>query len=149
MDEHATALYESVVAAVPGWIERSVGRVLAMTGASPSPELWEAVAAAGVQARAEVAVELRALLEADIDEQRTTPLEVVRAAVAAVTTVLVDAGVPALERDETRRRLFPDDLYDLAPAALADVDPGLAEPGLVWGAHKAMAHLQRHRNPTP
>ena len=36
-------------------------------------------------------------------------------------------------------------VYDLAPANFADVDPALAEPGLLWGAAKAHVHLARHR----
>jgi hypothetical protein len=50
-----------------------------------------------------------------------------------------------VERDEVQAALFPEDPYDLCPATFADIDPSLAEPGLVWGAAKAFAHLQRHK----
>lgn len=147
MDEHATALYESVVAAVPGWIERSVSHVLAATGTAPDPDVATAAAAAGARAQAEVSVALAALLEADIDDQRTTPLSILRAATTNATAVLQAADVPPVHRDESRRRLFPEDTYDLSPASLGEVDPALTEPGLIWGAHKAMAHLVRHGKP--
>lgn len=143
MDEYAQALYESVTGAVPGWIERSIFRAFAEANTHPSTDAETAAAAAGLQAQAEVARELKTLLEADIDEQPTTPLSIVRGAVHHATAVLEEAGIPIAARDETQRRLFPDDVYDLSPAALGDVDPHLTEPGLVWGAHKAMAHLQR------
>jgi hypothetical protein len=48
-------------------------------------------------------------------------------------------------RDEFQIRNFPDDDYDLTPAAFADVDPAHHEPGLVWGAAKAHVHLARRR----
>jgi hypothetical protein len=87
---------------------------------------------------------MRSLVEADIDEQRTTPLALLRSAVRYPTEVLQAAGVPPVDRDPVQTRLMPTDIYDLAPATFADVDPALAEPGMVWGAAKAMAHRQRH-----
>ncbi len=50
-----------------------------------------------------------------------------------------------LARDAFARRQDPDDVYDLMPASFADIDPALAEPGLVWGAAKAHVHLARRR----
>jgi hypothetical protein len=34
---------------------------------------------------------------------------------------------------------------DVVPATFADLDESLREPGLIWGAAKARAHLARHR----
>ncbi|MDQ2825886.1 MAG: hypothetical protein M3Y04_02780, partial [Actinomycetota bacterium] len=87
---------------------------------------------------------LWALLAADIDDQRTTPLALLRGAVRYPTAVLRAAGVAEVERDPIQARLLPDDPYDLSPATFADVDPSLAEPGMVWGAAKALAHRRRH-----
>ena len=87
---------------------------------------------------------LRALLEADVDEQCTTPLAIVRAAVRYPTAMLRTAGVPPVERDDFKVHAFPGDDYDLAPASLADVDPALVDLGIAWGAWKAMAHRARH-----
>ena len=144
MDEYAQALYESVTAAVPGWVERSILRVFVEAGRQPSPEVLAVATAAGLRAQREVNDELKGLLEADIDEQRTTPLTILRKAIGHATAVLQDVGIPPAARDEIQRRLFPADVYDLTPAALGDIDPSLTESALVWGAHKAMAHLQRH-----
>jgi hypothetical protein len=147
VDEYAQALYESVTAAVPGWIEESTLRLLSEGDREPTGNVMTAITAAGLAAQAEVDAELKVLLAADIDEQQTTPLAVVRKAIRHATGVLAAAAIPPVERDETQRRLFPDDIYDLTPATFGDVDPSLTEPALIWGAHKAMAHLQRHGSP--
>ena len=143
---HATALADAVVAALPGWVESSVVRILAAwePGVAPSARVLEDARAAGVRAAEEVGAEVRALLEADIDDQRTTPLSILRSAVRYPTAVLRAAGVPEVERDPIQARLLPDDPYDLSPAMFADVDPALAEPGMAWGAAKAIAHRKRH-----
>ncbi|MDQ3895698.1 MAG: hypothetical protein M3326_00370 [Actinomycetota bacterium] len=140
MEPQATALADAIVLAIPGWVERSVARRL------PSPDASATAAAhlAGERAAAEVGERVRELLAADIDEQRTTPLALLRSAVRYPTEVLQAAGVPPVDRDPVQVRLLPDDLYDLSPASFADVDPALAEPGLVWGAAKALAHRRRH-----
>ena len=111
---------------------------------APDPAVLDAAQEAGRRAAVEVGAEVRALVGADIDDQRTTPLALLRSAVRYPTQVLSDAGVAPVERDPVQVRLLPDDLYDLSPASFADVDPALAEPGLVWGAAKAFAHRRRH-----
>jgi hypothetical protein len=89
---------------------------------------------------------MRALLEADIDDQQTTPLALIRAsAVRYPTEVLRHAGVPPVARDEFAVSVFPGDTYELAPASFADLDPELADAGIAWGAAKAFTHKQRHR----
>ena len=57
----------------------------------------------------------------------------------------LNAGVPAVVRDEFAERAFPGDVYDLAIASFADLDTALHEPGLVWGAAKAHVVLARRR----
>jgi hypothetical protein len=137
---HATALADAVVDALPGWVERSVAR----RAGRMTDEVAEAARAVGRRAAEEVGAEIRALVEADIDEQRTTPLSLLRAAVRYPTEVLREAGVPPVDRDPFQARLLPDDVYDLSPATFADIDPALAEPGMVWGASKALEHRRRH-----
>lgn len=145
MEAHATALAEAVEVALAGWVERSVRRVMvAWTGEAPPAAVVEEAKEAGRRAAADVGAAVRALLDADVDEQWTTPLSLLRAAVRYPTEVLAGAGVPPVERDPFRERLEPGDLYDLSPASFADVDPSLAEPGMVWGAAKALAHRRRH-----
>ena len=145
MDEHATALADAIEVALPAWVERAVARVLAGAGMAVSAAIASQAAEAGRRAAADVVPRVRRLLAADIDQQRTTPLAILRSAVHYPTEVLRSAGAPGVARDRDQARLFPNDPYDLSPANFADVDPGLTELGLVWGAAKAHAHLQRHR----
>jgi hypothetical protein len=144
--DHARALADAIDAALPGWVVGSVDRVhRAWTGAVSSPALLSAAADAGRQARCHVATEVRALLDADVDEQPTTPLALLRGAVGYPTEVLRRAHVPPVERDRYDEEMFPDDVYGLTPASFADIDPSLHDLGLAWGAAKAWAHKKRHR----
>ncbi|CAB5001187.1 MAG: hypothetical protein F2876_08170 [Actinobacteria bacterium] len=104
-----------------------------------------AVARVSGAALAEVMPTVRALLFADVDQQRMNPLALLRASVRFPTTVLDELGASPPDRDEFARRNFPEDRYGLTPASFADVDPTLHEPGLVWGAAKAHVVLQRRR----
>jgi hypothetical protein len=145
MEEHAVALADAIELALPAWVERSVERVMKAWHGEVDDDVRREAVAAGRQAADEVGPQVRALLDTDIDAQRTTPLSLMRGAVRYPTAVLRAAGVPAVVRDEQQERLFPDDVYDLAPASFADVDPALAEVGVAWGAAKAFEHLQRHK----
>lgn len=86
---------------------------------------------------------LRRLAATDVDDQRVTPLQVLRGELRPLTAWLVDQRVPVPPRDEAAKRADPHDLYDLAPATFADVGPATATAGLTWGAAKAHVHLSR------
>ena len=145
MEEHANALAAAIEEALPRWVTRSVERILLAWSGEADPAVIAEAAAAGVRAVDEVMPRLRALLAADVDEQRTNPLSILREAVRYPTEVLRAAGVPGVVRDEFDERAFPDDDYGLTPASFGDVDPLLHEPGLTWGAAKAHTHLSRRR----
>jgi hypothetical protein len=142
---HAADLADGVERAIPGWVERSVRRVLADQGIAVDEATAEAIADAATAARDDGARRVRALLATDVDDQAGNPLAVLRSLVRHPTAVLRSAGARPVARDEFAERAFPDDVYDLSPATFADVDPGLHEPGLVWGAAKAHVHLARRR----
>jgi hypothetical protein len=142
-----------VIEAVPGWIERAVTGRFAdwmRSGGDSDPDskrdITRLAQVAGRQAAAEVSGPLRAMLCSDIDDQRTTPLALVRPLVAHATEVLRRAGVPPVVRDEFQIRRFPDDVYGLTPASLAVVDERVGDLAITWGAAKAMAHRRRHRS---
>jgi hypothetical protein len=137
---YALALADAVERAIPGWVRRCVERFVPVVDG-----LRDAVDDAGRRLQSEVGPRVRALLESDIDEQRTTPLALIRHAVAVPTAILHDAGVEPVPRDEFEERAFPADVYRLTPATFADVDPALHEPGLRWGAAKAFVFKQRRR----
>jgi hypothetical protein len=143
---YAQTLADGVEAAIGPWVERSVAQVHAASTGRVLPDgLRERAAVAGRDAAAAVGPRVRTLLALDIDDQRTGPLDCVREAVPWPTAVLRDAGVPSVERDAFAVKMFPDDAYDLTPASFADLDPGLLEPGLMWGAAKSHVHLARRR----
>jgi hypothetical protein len=130
---HARALADAIEAAIPGWVERCTAAFGVAAGD------------AATRARDAVMPEVRRLLATDVDEQRANPLALLRAAVRFPTEVLRDAGAAPVPRDEFAVRSFPDDVYDLSPAAFADVDPALTSPGITWGAAKAHVVLARRR----
>ena len=136
--EHGAALAEAILAVLPTWSAGAVARF--------RPDLAPAGEAAGQDAAEAIGARLRALLAADVDEQRVNPLALAREAVAWPTAVLRDAGVPPVPRDDHERTHFPDDDYGLTPMSFAELDPSLHEPGILWGAIKARTHLLRHRS---
>ena len=139
----AQLLADGTVAALPGWVARCVAARSA--GAVLDDD---AVADAGRRAVQEVGPLVRELLAADIDEQRTGPLALVRDAVRYPASVLSAAGVVPVQRDADAVRLFPDDAYDLSPGSFAELNPDLRVPGLEWGAAKAYVHRRRHAGGT-
>lgn len=143
----ADQLGEAVHQALPSWVVRCVTeRYVLWSGASAlSNSMLDEAKAAGQTAQQEQGQQIRAVLSLDIDEQQVPPLSLLRQAVKHPTRVLQNAGVPPVVRDEFAERNFPNDLYDLNPANFADVDPGLHELGMAWGAAKAFVHLQRRR----
>ena len=130
------ALADAVVAAVPGWVRRSVERFA--VGLDVDDAARAAVA--------EIEPALRAVLTADVDEQRVNPLAIVRDAVQFPTALLRDAGIEPPARSRFDVEHFPDDVYGLVPMTWRDIDESLHEPGIVWGATKAMAHRRRHQS---
>jgi hypothetical protein len=101
---------------------------------------------AGSDAAAAATEPLRAMLSADVDAQRSTPLALVRPLVSFATVVLRELGVPPVVRDRFQVERFADDDYALTPASLAALGGDVGELALVWGAAKAMAHRRRHQS---
>jgi hypothetical protein len=144
VDDYAKALRDGVAAALPLWVERAVRHTVDRSGGTYDARTSAEATAAGRSAAEDIVPRLTALLEADIDEQVTTPLALLRGAVVYPTAVLRAAGVPPVARDRFDVDRFPDDDYGLTPATYADIEEALGPIGLAWGASKAMAHRQRH-----
>lgn len=146
-DDHAdppSELLEVAERVVPRWLARCVtdrARLAGVDIAAHAAKI-DAIVAAETE---RLLADLRALLAADVDEQRTNPLSLFRRATAGPTEVLRSLGVPPVHRDRFATEQFPDDLYALTPATWADVDPALHEPGIAWGAWKALTVLRRRR----
>lgn len=144
--DYSGQLADQIESVLSGWVERSVRNRVEASGRTFDAELAASAVAAGERCREEIAPQVRALLVTDLDEQRSTPLSILRAATSYATEVLLAAGVAPVQRDEFQARAFPSDVYALSPASFSDVDEALGEPGLVWGAAKAHVHLARRRN---
>jgi hypothetical protein len=132
---YARNLADGIEAALPGWVVRCVEQ--------RDPGLRAEAEEAGERARTEIGPQVRQLLATDVDRQWTSPLDLLRRAVAYPTGVLRRAGVPPVARDSFAEQMFPEDVYDLAPASFADLDAGLSEAGIEWGAAKAHVVLSR------
>ena len=92
---------------------------------------------------------LSALFDLDVEEQRATPLEVVRTAYREPTALLHEVGVPPVVRDAFDERAWPDDVYGLVPRTLGDLgDEHLGPLHLAWGLAKA-AVVRERRGPGP
>ena len=145
----ARALADGVEHALPQWVERSVRRLLVGFRGAAGDQHMEEARRAGSQAGADIGGRVRALLEADVDQQRTNPLSIVRSAVVYPTEVLRSAGVPPVVRDALAEEQFPDDDYDLTPSRFSDLDPDLHELAMAWGAAKAFVVKSRHADLRP
>lgn len=147
--EIGSRLAELIIESLPSWVSGCVERVMGGSDGELSSEVEkEEVLAAALEAGRWAAdllgEQIRFLLASDVDEQRTTPLEIVRAAVVYPTAVLRVAGVKASGRDSFAVERFPDDDYGLTPSSLGELGPEIGELAMAWGAAKAMAHRRRH-----
>jgi hypothetical protein len=135
--DYGADLAAAVDRVLPGWVIRSVQRFRA--------DLDLEASTAGEEARLEVGVRMRRLLETDLDQQRSNPLAILRTATRYPTQVLSAAGVPAVVREPFAVEAFPEDIYNLSPATWSDIDPALPEYGIAWSAWKAHEFLRRRR----
>ncbi|MEO5838607.1 MAG: hypothetical protein ABIQ73_17575 [Acidimicrobiales bacterium] len=142
---YADELVRAVESSIGDWVESRVQSVLRAQHRLVDEQTATLIDAARLEATREVLAELRAVLALDIDEQRTNPLSILRAAVRYPTQVLREVAAQPVERDEFDERSFPDDAFSLTPAAFADFGPQVHDAGIVWGAAKAHVHLQRRR----
>lgn len=139
------ALYGAVAERLGPFVAACViTRVEDATGRLGATEL-AAVERAAKGATDELLPVLRAMLAADVDAQATTPLALLRRAVAHATRALEELDVPPLRRDRFLEQRFPDDPYDLVPASMGVLGPEVDELAIAWGAAKARAHRRRHR----
>ena len=145
MNEYPQQLADAVDAVLADWLVRCVVQTARRAYGTCSPELTASAIAMSEAAHAVVMGQLVTLLEADVDQQRSNPLTVLRNAVEHPTRVLVAAEIPPVKRDDFAARAFPYDVYDLSPATWADIHESLLEPGVIWGAWKAKTVLDRRR----
>ena len=136
------ALGEAILVALPQWAERIV---VARTDTTQADE----GRAAGERMAEALAEPLARLLSADMDEQRGTPLTLLRSAHRPLTDLLAARGVPYAVRDDADRAANPDDVFAVAPRSFGDLGEVVHDAGLRWGVAKAFAHRARHRDSSP
>lgn len=141
----ASTLLQAVVEATPSWVARSVAEVVAAQGLAVDDAHTDRLADAAARAQRYVEANLGALLRADIDQQRSTPLTIVRDAARFPVEVLHAAGAREMHRLDVDRWAFPNDPFGVTPASLAEMGPAVHEAGIAWGAAKAHVHLRRRR----
>ena len=136
----SAAILTGVERTLPAWVEQRVAFIADAWGRldpTTRAALDARAADAATAATARVTGALRDLFATDAANQRTTPLEIVRSAAREVTAVLADVGIPPVERDAFAERAFPDDVYGVTPATLADLgDEDLGPLQLAWGLAK-------------
>lgn len=141
--ERGRALVDAVDGVVVEWLAWLVTERVRQSTGHVDVEIAADAAAEAESARGPILEELRQLLAADADDQRASPLDVLRRATRVSGAVLDRHGIPEVRRDAFARRNFPEDRHDLVPATWADIHPSLHEPGMAWGAAKAFVHLRR------
>jgi hypothetical protein len=129
--------------AIPGWIERIVEARVVAAGMAVTDEVRAQVRDTAAATADLLGPRVRAVVTADVDDGGGSPLAALRDGVGPATELLGALRVPPSRRDDFARRAFPDDVYELGPAAFADVDESLVEPGVAWGAARAHVHLRR------
>lgn len=150
LGQASEALIQGVRTALPAWAARSAGFLLSAWDGMDADRQREVLAAAreaGERAAERIAADLAELLALDPAEQRATPAEIIRSAVAEPTEVLAAAGMPDVVRDPFDERAWPDDRFGLVPRTLRDLDPDLAAVHFAWGIAKAAVLRARVADP--
>ena len=146
LEPYAKALFDEVMTAVPAWLERSIGALLATPVESLDPSVRERIDSVVQRTRDDIARDLSRLLATDVDEQRTSPMHVLRRSTGGVTRLLSEMGVPPVLRDEFDASVMPDDPFALGPLTWKDLSEEVHDAGITWGAWKAATVLQRRRS---
>lgn len=143
--------------AVPDWVLRCVQRGVAngtaraggywTIGAERSRTLYRNAELVGWQAAEEVESKVMDLLTA-VEDLRPVPpraLGVLQEAVAYPAGVLTQERVPRARRDRLAMKLYPDDVYNIAPRSLAELHPLMPELLASWEEARFAVVRERYR----
>jgi hypothetical protein len=147
--EAGLALFASVSEHLAPYIERRINERSPDSLYVDDPLYADAVSTVARQSAGKVLDRLHRLVIADIDDQPSTPLEVLRGFVPDATAFLAAHMVAPVGRDRFSWTRFPEDLYDLTPANLAALGDEVGDVSIIWGATKAFEHRKRHSAETP
>ena len=145
LSPYAQRLLTTVVAAVPAWVDAVVRKYVRRTFGVVSEDIAASIVLAQKEAQEYVSVHVSQLMNTDVDEQQTNPLQILRDASQFPTRVLQEAGVPAPSRDHFDEQINPHDVYGLGPYTWRDLGEDVHDAGIEWGAWKAATVLARRR----
>lgn len=143
LEPYPAALYSAVVANADAWLRRCVSKVTGGAAVVVSAAECDAVIArtAGV-----IDTSLRDMLGRDPEEQRMSPLQVIRSATSELTEYLLSVGCTPVKRDEMDASMLPEDVFAFGPVTWRDLGDDVHEAGIAWGAWKAATIMSRHRD---
>lgn len=137
---YGMALRTVIEAAFEPWLRSTVeARIEARSDAPLPEEVEKAIAAAEERASKNIT----RLIEADVSEPLSGPLEQLRQAVSDLGPVLESLDVTPPHRDPYDQEMRPDDIYDLGPISFMDLGEEVQTAGITWGAAKAHLHITR------
>ena len=139
LEEYPRDLFVAVVAAYPAWLGAQLRAI--SKGAIADHDLAEIVA----ESERQMSADLLALLQTDVDEQRSNPLHVLRLSTVLANERLQHVNVVAPQRDEFEVAAMPHDVYAIGPLTWKDLGDDVHDAGITWGAWKAATVLTRRR----
>ena len=145
LQEIGAQLAQELEKALPIWVEACVRRAYEASGGEWQQQIADETLSAGARCARALTQELSEILTADVEQQITNPMSVLRKAAMYPTEVLLRHETPPLQRDEYAEAAFPKDIYDLTPTAFLDFGQRCHELGITWGATKAHAHFAKRR----
>jgi hypothetical protein len=140
--ETALRFSDAIYLALPKWIERIVlDRAGSDTGLAEG-ELEVFIERAGKAAQVDIGAKAKVLLD-DATIKPAQLLQLLQTAVHYPTGVLHYLGVAENERGPFAKAAWPDDLYDLTPKSMTEIDESLDEPFTRWDAARKLAGARK------
>ncbi len=133
-------LRSSIEASFEPWLRATLGQRRS-DGASPVDAFPDAVESAIAGAREQAIANITRLIEADVSEPLSGPLEQLRQAVSDLALVLDAHDFTRPNRDPYDQEMRPADVYNLGPLSFMDLGEDVQAAGITWGAAKAHLHL--------
>lgn len=134
---YGQALHDAVDRSFEPWLTSL------LTSRSSQATLPDDVLIAVRQASAQATTNIKTLVQADIDDARSGPLEQMRNALTALGPILDSHGFERPQRDPVDTEMRPTDIHSLGPMSFLDLGTEVHEAGIAWGAAKAYLHRQR------
>lgn len=138
---HGQRLHRAISGAIRPWLDAVIETRIANTSiADQLDETLDEITLA-------VDRSITELINADVDQPLSGPLERIRREVEPLNDLLDRLGVSPPHRDAVDVQMRPADRHALGPMTFRDLGDDVHEAGITWGAAKAHLHLQRRQRP--